>query len=409
MALLWILVATVLAASNLLAGDWPQWGGPGRDFHVQGVHLAESWPAGGPPQLWERELGEGYSGISVVDGVLFTMYRQGDDEVAVALKAEDGATLWEYRYAAPLGQPYEIVEGPGPHSTPLVAGGRVFTVGASGKLHSLDAKSGKLLWKHDLIEDYGGNVRVRGYSCSPLAFQNMVILMVGGPGRAVMAFDQSDGSVVWESVDARNSHSSPVLIDLDGETQLVAFLFDEIVGLDPASGKKLWSHPHTTDYGLNISTPIWNPEDRILFVSSAYGGGSRAIRLKKSRQGTTVEELWFSRRMRIHFGDAIRIDDCVYGTSGDFGTSLMTAIQVKTGELAWRSREVGKGSMLLVDGKLLILTEEGDLVLAKVTAERLEVLARVKTLDFKAWTVPTLVGNRLYLRDRKVVKALQLE
>ncbi len=405
----WIAVVAFLAVSPGLAGDWPQWGGPTRDFHVQGVQLPETWPVGGPPEIWRRDLGEGYSGISVADGVLYTMYRQGDDEIAIALRAADGSTLWERRYQAPMGQPYVVEEGPGPHSTPLVVGGRVFTVGATGQLHAFDARSGESLWKHDLIEEYGGNVRVRGYSCSPLAFQNMVVLMVGGPGRGVMAFDQTDGSVVWESVDASNSHSSPVLIDLDGETQLVAFLVDEIVGLDPTTGKKLWSHPHTTDYGLNISTPVWNREDRVLFVSSAYGGGSRAIRLAKSGESTTVQELWFSRRMRVHFGDAIRIGDCVYAPSGDFGTSLMTAINVKTGELAWRSREVDKGSMLLVDGKLLILTEDGDLVLARATPEKLEILARVKTFNSRAWTVPTLVGTKLYLRDRKVIKALELE
>ncbi len=403
-----VLLAVLPLPVRVWGSDWPQWGGPGRDFKVEAERLADAWPEGGPRLLWERPLGEGYSAISAVDGVLFTLYRQGETEIVIAMRAGDGSTVWEHRYPAPMTDPpYELQEGPGPHATPLVAGGRVFATGATGILSALDQATGNLVWSHDLIAEYGGNMRVRGYSCSPLAYRDMVILMVGGPGRAVMAFDQKDGSVVWESMDARNSHSSPLLIEVEGQPQLVAFLFDEVAGLDPDDGRPLWRHPHPTDYGLNISTPIWG-RDGILFVSSAYGGGSRAIRLKRDGAETRTEELWFSRRLRLHFGNAIRIGNTVYGASGDFGATLMTAMDVETGRLLWRDRAVSKGSMLLADGKLIFLTEEGELVLARVTPEKLQVLARATVSQDRAWTVPTLTGKTLYLRNRRVIKAFDL-
>lgn len=267
-------------ASRPLA--WPQWGGPHRDFKSDATGLAAVWPAAGPPRLWSRELGEGYSAIVEADGVLYTMFRRGGDDVAVALDAATGATLWESAVAVPFSDAYSMENGEGPHAAPLVEGGRVFAVGATGKLRALDAATGRELWGHDLLAEYGGTLRVNGYACSPLAYDGKVILMVGGPGHAVMAFEQADGAVAWAGGDFRNSASSPLVIDIDGEDQLVAFLYAEVAGFDPRTGALLWSFPHAPDFGLNVSLPVWNADDRLLFVSSAYGGGSRALELTRT-------------------------------------------------------------------------------------------------------------------------------
>jgi outer membrane protein assembly factor BamB len=247
----------------------------------------------------------------------------------------------------------------------------------------------------------------RGYACSPLAYGDTVILPIGGHGQGVAAFRQSDGSVVWKNQDFALAPASPILINLDGEDQLVVFTGDRVVGLDPRNGNLLWSHPHETNHGLNISTPVWG-EGNLLFCSSAYNGGSRVIRLSRVDGKTMAEELWFNNRLRLHFGNAIRIGDLVFGTSGDFGPAFFAALDIQTGEEAWRERGFGRSQMVYADGKLIIVDEDGDLALATPSPEGLQVHARMEALTENAWTPPTLVGTTLYLRDRKSIRALDL-
>jgi outer membrane protein assembly factor BamB len=320
------------------------------------------------------------------------MYNQGEQEVVIALAADTGKTIWEYKYDAPspAGMDYEF--GVGPHSTPLLVGGLLYTVGATGKLFALDKKTGKVAWAHDLWTEYGGTKRGRGYSCSPIAYKNTVILTLGGPGQALIAFNQKDGTVAWKNQTLDMSPSSPIIVNVDGQDQLIAFLGKVVAGIDPNNGNLLWSHPHVTEWGLNISTPIWG-NDNLLFISSAYSGGSRVLKLTQKDGKTTVEELWFHRRMRLHHSTAIRIGDYIYGSSGDFGPSFLAAVNVKTGEIAYQDRSFPKSNLLLAEGKLIILDEDGNLALATATPTELKVISKVSVLRNLAWTVPTLVGT----------------
>ncbi|MEW6212660.1 MAG: PQQ-binding-like beta-propeller repeat protein [Acidobacteriota bacterium] len=401
-----LFVATMMTA--FAQSSWPQWGGPRRDFKSDVKGLPDTWPQTGPRRLWSRPLGDGYSAIVAEGDRLYTMYRRGLQDVVICLEADTGKTVWEFAYDAPFSSEYVLEQGEGPRATPLLAGGRVFSSGPTGKLHCLDAKTGKPLWSHDLIAEFKGTVRVRGYSCSPLAYKNTVIMMVGGAGNSVIAFDQKTGAVVWKKGDYQNSPSSPIIINVDGEDQIVAFMYGEIVGLDPATGDLLWSHPHPTDFGLNISTPVWG-EGNLLFCSSAYGGGSRVIRLAKSDGQTHVEEVWFHRVMRIHFSNAIRVGDFIYGSSGDFGPTPFVALDVKTGQVVWRDRSLSKASFIYADGKFIAVDEDGHLVLASPSDKGLKIHSKVELLTSNAWTVPTLVRTRLYVRDRKVIMALDLK
>jgi len=406
-----LLLALVLSLTETAAqaqtSDWAQWGGPRRDFKSETRGLATTWPATGPQRLWQRELGEGYSAIAAERGMLFTMYRKGDNEIVVALDAASGKTVWEYSYAAPFSAEYDMSNGPGPHATPLVSGNMVFTSGATGKFVAVDKKSGKLLWSHDLLSEFQGTLRVNGYSCSPIAYKDKVVMMVGGPSSSLVAFNQKDGSVAWKKHDFKNSTASPIIINVDGQDQLVAFMYGEIVGVDPNNGNLLWSHAHPVDYGLNTSTPVWGP-DNLLFVSSGYGGGSRVIKLSRAADKTTVEEVWANRLMRIHFTNAIRVGDSIYGSSGDFGPAPFTAIDVKTGNVLWRHRSFPRASFLFADGRFIILDEDGHLLLATATAQGLTVTSKAELLSNQAWTVPSLSGTRLYLRDRKHIMAVEL-
>jgi outer membrane protein assembly factor BamB len=406
-----LFLVVFLSISGLPASaqsfDWPQWGGPSRNFKSDVKGLAAFWPETGPRRLWERELGEGYSAIAAERGVLFTMYRKGENEIVVALDAATGKTIWEYVYAAPFSPEYDMTNGPGPHATPLVNGDFVFTTGATGKLHALHKKSGKLLWSHELIKEFDGTLRVNGYSCSPIAYKELIVVMVGGQANSLVAFNQKDGSVVWKKHDFKNSTSSPILINVDGQDQLVAFMYGEVVGVDPGNGALLWSHPHPVDYGLNTSTPVWG-SDKLLFISSGYNGGSRVLKLSHAKGKTTIEEVWAHRLMRVHFTNAIRVGDLIYGSSGDFGPAPFTAIEVKTGKVLWRNRSFQRASFLLADGRLIILDEDGQLLLATATTEGLTVISKASVLSGRSWTVPTLAGTRLYVRDRKKILALEL-
>ncbi len=409
MCVVWLIWLS--GASFGQAGDWPQWGGPQRNFKSPGTgpstKLALTWPETGPPRLWQRDLGEGFSGIAAEGGKLFTMYRKGEQEVVVALDAATGKTLWEYAYDAPFWKEQDMSNGPGPHATPLVTGAYVFTTGVTGRLHCLDKQTGKPVWSRDLFKEFNGTVRVNGYSCSPLAYKNTVIVTVGGQGHALMAFNQKDGAVVWQKQDFRNSTSSPILINVDGQEQLVAFMWGDIVGVEPASGALLWSHPHQTDFGLNTSTPVWG-EDNLLFVSSAYGGGSRVLKLARNGDKTTVEQVWAHSLMRAHFGNCIRVGDLVFGSSGDFGPAPFMAINVKTGKIAWRERSLARASFLYADGRFILLDEDGHLALATPTPEGLKTHCKVELLQGLAWTAPALVGTQLYVRNRKAIMALEL-
>jgi len=400
---------------------WRQWGGPSRDFTVRSSGLADSWPEGGPRTIWSRPLGPGHSSILFDAGLLFTMYRVGNGrarqgpwdaaESVIALDAATGKTIWEHKYASKI---EDFSYGAGPHSTPLIVGDRLFTIGTNKQLFAFDKKSGKVLWSHDLVAELDApSLLIRpvvkaGYGCSPIAYGDTIICSVGGPGQSVVAFRQADGGVVWKSGHFLVSEAAPILITVDGRRQLVVFGGGAVHGLNPATGAVLWSHPHDPGNDLNINTPIFSDTDNILLLSSAYKAGSRAIRLKQNGDVTETEELWFSNRVRYMFLSALRIGDYAYGTAGDLGPSFLTALNINTGEMVWQHRGIGRASMLYADGKAILLEEDGDLVMARLTPEGVTVLAQSKLFDTMSWTAPTLIGATLYARDREKIVALDL-
>jgi outer membrane protein assembly factor BamB len=400
--------------------SWPQWGGADRNFTIASPSLAEAWPESGPPQLWSRPLGTGHSAILFDEGRLYTMYRAGNgrarqgpwdpEEAVVALDAATGQTIWEHKYPS---RREDFSFGAGPHATPLVVGERLFSIGTNQQLFAFDKRSGKVLWSHDLIKDFNSpELLIRpvvkvGYGCSPIAYRDTIICSVGGPGQSVMAFRQSDGAVVWKSGDFLTSSAAPILINFEGQPQMVFLAGGTVTALDPSTGRVLWSHAHDPGNDLNCATPLWG-SDNILFVSSAYKAGSRAIQLKKQGDATTTEELWFTNRVRFMFLNAVRVGDFVYGTTGDFGPAFLTALNIKTGQSAWQHRGFGRASLLQAGDKTIIMDEDGDLALARLTPQGATILAQAKIFDTTSWTAPTLVGSTLYARDREKIVAVNL-
>jgi outer membrane protein assembly factor BamB len=334
------------------------------------------------------------------------MYSKGDQEFVIALDAATGKTIWEKGNAAPTAG-LALENGKGPHSTPAIAGNLLVTVGVIGLMQAFDKQSGTVVWSHDLYREYHGSKMGRGYSCSPLVWKNTVIVTVGGAGQALMAFDLKTGAVAWKKQDFSLSPSTPTIINVDGEDQLIMVLAEYIIGLNPNTGDLLWSHPHNCDWGLNISVPVWG-DGNILVVSSAYSGGSRALQLNQAGGKTTVKELWASRRMRVHHGTMIRLGDLLFGSSGDFGPAPMTAVDVRTGNTVWQDRSFPKANFVYADGKIILLDEDGVLALVTFSPQGMKVISKANVLTNLAWTPPTLAGTKLYVRDRKTVVALDL-
>ena len=405
------LVLLLAGASDTAPLDWPAWGGPNGNFVVDGKGLPATFADSPAKRLWERRLGDdGYSCI-VTDGVLlYTMYRRGHEEVVVAINPSDGATQWEYAYDATFLQGMGMEHGAGPSATPVVFGDCIYTIGIVAKMYALNKKTGKVVWWKDLYKDFPESTfMVRGFCSSPIVYNNTIIVKLGEHGHAIVALNPKDGSVIWQKQNFVNASSSQIVINVDGQDQLVTTFADEVVGIDPSNGDLLWSHPHKTDWGTqtNISTPVWGPGN-LLFISSAYNGGARVLHLTQSGGKTKVDELWSSNRMRIHLTNAIRIGDYVYASSGDFGPTPMTAVDVKTGHVAWQDRTFGKVNMVLADGKVILLDEGGDLARVTLSPEGMQVRWRAQFLQGNAWTAPTLVGTKLYIRDRRTMMALDL-
>jgi outer membrane protein assembly factor BamB len=392
------------AAATACAADWPQWGGPGRNFRLATEVKVSDWPDSGPRQLWKRDLGEGYSSIVVADDVLYTMYRRDSADVVIALDPASGETVWETTIEAPHAPGMNIEAGPGPHSTPLIAGGRIFVTSVVGHLVALDRQTGERLWSQDLWNEHRGTFLDRGYASSPMAYRETVIVPVGGAGRALMAFRQKDGKVVWSQGDFENSYSSPILIQAAGRDQVVSFMAKQVMAADPSTGEVLWSVGHETMYDINAATPAWCEEAGVLVVSSGYDGGARGIQVAGQ-----AKQLWHQNRLRVHHGNMVCKDGVVYGSSGDFGPAPLTALNVRTGEVLWQDRAFSKAAFVLAGDRLFVTDDDGSVAIAAISPEGVEVQNEAQLLRANSWTAPTVSGARLFVRDRHQVLALSLE
>ncbi len=394
----WIFLSSLLLAAP---PKWGQWAGPNRNFQLPARTL------NAPKLLWKHAMPYGSSSVVVDGDALYTMYRDGDNEVVTRLDAATGNSVWEYKYPAKFLTGMNMGTGPGPHATPLVVGNRLYTAGVTGKFHCLDKATGKVLWMRGLIEELGGSTMLRGYSNSPLLYKDMVIAMTGGKGHTITALDLVTGATRWQGGDFDNSHSSPVIINVDGQEQIACVVGKAVAGFDPRDGHVLWSHPHENRGGDITSTLLWGA-DNLLFFSGAYQGGSRTLQLSQKNGETVVKELWFHRLLRVHHSNAMRIGGYVYASSGDFGGTVFMCVDIRTGDVKWRERGMVRANTLLVGDRAIILDEDGALHMATLTPEGIKETSRFQVLENLSWTPPSMAGTKLYVRDRKSIAALEL-
>jgi outer membrane protein assembly factor BamB len=387
-------VASVsLAQSN---ANWPQWRGPNRDGLSKETGLLKQWPAEGPPLVWKATgAGGGYSSFSIANGKLFTMGLRGDKEYVVAFDVATGKEVWAT--ASPSGA-FHNDRGDGPRGTPTVDGNRVYALGGNGDLSVFDAATGKVIWTKNILREFGGRQITWGISESPLIVGNKLLVNPGGPGASIVALNKSDGAVIWKSQSDRAGYSSAIPVEVNGGTQVVFFTDQRAVGLDLKDGRLLWEYGRAANDTANAATPV--ARGNRVFISSDYGTGGGVVEIKPDN---TAQEIWFNRDMRNHHSSSVLIGDYLYGFSGP----ILTAMKFDTGEIAWRDRGVGKGSLVYADGRLYTFSENGvmGLVEATPTGYVEKGRFRIQQGNLPTWTHPVVAGGRLYIRDQDTIYA----
>ena len=387
------------AAAPAAPADWPQLRGPRGDGASEGNGLLSSWAGGGPKELWRRPIGEGFSSVAVRGDRLYTMGLDGEQETVLCLRLEDGELVWK----APIGPKFTEEFGHGPRSTPAVDGERVYALSASGRLAALRASDGGEVWERDLVAELGGRLPLRGYSPSPVVDEGLLLLEVGGAeGKSIVAFDPATGNPKWTALDQRPGYSTPIVVTIDGVKQ---YVFAHTAGADVVAlrpdGSVHWKFNWPNG---PIAMPVFVPPNRI-FVSTANDVGSALLEVTRAADGTAAaKQVWASREMKNHFNTTVFHQGHLYG----FDNATFKALDVATDKTKWAHRGFGKGSVLLADGLLLVLSDRGVLALVEASPEGYRELGRVQAMNGKSWTSPAVAGGRIILRDQDEIVAYDL-
>jgi outer membrane protein assembly factor BamB len=385
----------VQQATAQQAADWPQWRGPNRDGISKETGLLKQWPAEGPPLVWKASgAGRGYSSFSISNGKLYTMGLRGDREFVIAFDIATGKEAW----ATAHGSAFHNDRGDGPRGTPTIDGDRLYALGGNGDLSALDARTGKIIWSKNVLREFGGSNIQWGISESPLVLGNKVLVNAGGPGASMVALNKTDGSVIWKSQSDEPGYSSAIPVDINGNTQVVFFTAQRAVGLDARDGRLLWEYSKPSNNVANVATPIVRANR--IFISSDYGTGGGVVEIKPDNK---AQEIYFNKDMRNHHSSSVLVGDYLYG----FSSSVLTAMKFDTGEVAWKDRSVGKGSLVYADGNLYCFSENGvvGLVEATPTSYKEKGRFRIQQDSLPTWAHPVVAGGRLYLRDQDTIYA----
>jgi outer membrane protein assembly factor BamB len=379
--------------------DWPQWRGPKQDGISHETGLLDQWPEKGPAELWRVPLGNGFSGVSVGERA-FTLYGTNDGEFAAAYGVADGKCLWKTRLSDLL---KNDSYGDGPRATPAIEAGRVYALSGSGAVRCLDAADGHVVWGCDLLQKFGGKPPEYGYSASPVVMGNMLVVVVGaGKGNSLVAFNKANGNVLWTALDDKIGYSTPCEVTIDGVRQIIVLMGEAIVGVSPADGKEYWRQEWKTELDANVATPIVSKNQ--LFISTGYSTGCAVFSLSAKGGKPSAKKLWANKEMKNYFSTSVLLDGFLYG----FNNNKLTCLDFRTGKTRWKTGGFNRGSLLAADGKLIIYGDQGILALAEISPDAYKELAKFKFCDERTWTVPTLSGGRLFLRNETELACLKV-
>ncbi|MFM1768506.1 MAG: hypothetical protein RJA22_1035 [Verrucomicrobiota bacterium] len=390
------LLAALLAAPTLHAADWPQWRGPDHTGISRETAWQADWPAEGPRTLWKASLGAGFSSFAVVGTRVFTMGHAGGQDTTFCLEADTGKVLWKHSYPAELDP--RLYEG-GPNATPTVSGGLVFTLGRQGQVFALREASGEVVWSRDLMKEAEFGLAEPGkdwwgFTGSPLVEGGRVILNAGTHG---VALDAKTGKTAWFSGKGAASYAAPVAFTAPGGRRAVAvFAAKALHGVDAATGRPLWELPWKTAYDINAADPIFT--DTHLFVSSGYRTGGALYRM----EGTNFTQVWKSADMHNQMNPAVLHEGHLYGISGQNGRGGdLRCVELLTGKVLWKEPAAGMGSFVIAGGRIVLLTERGELITAPASPQGFTPTGRAQVLGGRCWTTPVLSQGRIHARNAK--------
>jgi outer membrane protein assembly factor BamB len=380
-----------------LSAQWTNFRGPERDGHYRQQPVRTDWTAPLTP-LWKQPIGGGYGSIVIAGGRAFTIEQRGARELAAAYDVETGRELWTNAWDARFeGSP----GGGGPRATPTWDDGRLFVLGATGEFRAIDAATGRTLWRTNILLDAGATNADHGTSASPLVVDNTVVVLPGGNnGQSVAAYDSQSGKRVWSALDDRSAYSSPMLVTLAGVRQILAHTETRLVGLAPENGTVLWEFPWHTPYAS--AQPLVTAPDRV-FISAETD--AVMLQLAPDADGQlTARELWRTTRMNNKFTSAVLHDGFIYGLD----EAILACIDASTGDLKWKGGRYGYGQVMLASGHLIVLTEEGELVLVRADPASHQEVTRFPAIEGKTWNHPAMSDGILLIRNIEEMAAFDL-
>jgi outer membrane protein assembly factor BamB len=387
-------------AASMPRPYWTGFRGPSRDGHYRERPIRTEWNGALAP-LWKQPAGGGHASFAIAGGRAFTIEQRGANEVVAAYDVATGRELWTTAWAASF---LETYGGHGPRATPSWHEGRLYALGATGEFRALDAATGRTLWRTSILDDAGAANLEWGMAASPLVVGTRVVVVPGGgSGGAVAAYDTATGRRVWGSLDDQAAYSSPMLVRLGSVEQILALMATRLVSLAPDDGRLLWEFPWPTQGGINASQPLVTGENR-LFLSSGYGMGAAMLEVSRDGARFGVREVWRTNRMKNQFASSLYHDGHIYGLD----ESILACLDAASGELKWKGGRYGYGQVMLADGHLIVVTEQGELALVRATPERHVELARFPVLEGQSWNHPAMADGYLLVRNINEMAAFDL-
>jgi outer membrane protein assembly factor BamB len=381
--------------------EWPDFRGPRRDGRYDGPPIRRDWPREGLPQLWKQPVGLGYASFVVADGRAFTIEQRRDQEVVAAYDIETGRELWTNGWT---GEFVESMGGDGPRATPTYHQGRIFALGALGELRCLDARSGALIWRRNILTDADSGNLPWGMSGSPLIVDDAVIVLPGGrPGKSVAAYAWRTGAPLWQALDDSQAYVSPMLVTLGGVRQLLVVAASRALGITVENGQLLWEYPWATDMGINVAQPLLVGQDRV-FLSAGYGKGAAVFEVSREANRFTTRTVWQNIRMKNKFTSSVLHQGYIYGLD----EAILACVDAATGELKWKGGRYGYGQILLAGDHIVVLTEDGEVALVKATPEGHQELATFSAIEGKTWNHPVIANGRLLVRNLREMAAFDI-
>jgi outer membrane protein assembly factor BamB len=375
---------------------WPGFRGPHRDDIISGVRIKTDWTASPPVALWRRPVGPGWSSFAVRGNLIYTQEQRGSDEVVACYRLPTGEPVWAHRDAARF---WESNGGPGPRGTPTLHDGCVYTFGATGILNALNAPDGSVVWSRNAASDTGMEVPHWGFASSPLVVDGTVIVATAGQ---LAAYDLATGAKRWTGPARGVSYSSPHLVTIDGVKQVLLLNEPGVTSVALADGKLLWEHPWP---GYPIVQPALTADGDIL-ISVSDSSGTRRLAVGRGPGGWTVQERWTSNGLKPYFNDFVVHNGHAFGFDG----SILACIDLKDGKRVWKGGRYGNGQLVLLADQdlLLVLSEEGEVVLVEATPDKFTELARFPAIEGKTWNHPVLAGDVLLVRNGEQMAAFRL-